>query len=85
MKYAANKMTKPNHPSHRKSLLRHSNKLKCVPTIYFCVHLTVDSFIKGECDINDEHEGTDMLLLALKIISLPVPVLKDISKAFLKV
>ena len=39
------------------------------------------SFIKGEFDINDEHEGTDMLLLALKIISLPVPVLKDISKA----
>ena len=65
MKYVANKMAKPNHTKHR-----------ILTTYFFC---SSHSFIKGECDINDEHEGTDMLLLALKIISLPVPVLKNIS------
>ena len=52
----------------------------CSNHLFLC---SSHSFIKGEFDINDEHEGTDMLLLALKIISLPVPVIKDISIAFL--
>ena len=55
-------------------IIEDSCNLKCVPTIYFCVHIMVSEKVNVMTSMMDNgHGGAEMLFLTLKFFSLPVP------------